>query len=663
MNRSTVLVLVVGLLAGVGLVIAATSDVPTSGTVYVSANDAPSVGIAGGKTINMSSFGPAGETRANISTEGVLYADGDPNATVVVPSSETLDDSQIRIEQIDTNGTVGLETPQTQRIVVGGDIDNVTFRPASHVALDDGTVDFAYGGASGTSIVNVAGVPADTPIRAVDANSDTVLGVAMSDSNGRVNFSSLPNSNHQVTLQSASAPTLSNPSPTGQQQTSPSDLSVDVADADFSGDTVDVQFDVDGTTVTTATATSNSTVTASIPQRGLVGGTHSVTVIATDDAGQTDSLAYSYTVPSNLTIYNETNPSQIVKNAQVTVQFFAGQQVVTRTTTNGNISMDGLPVTQDMTITAEATGYETRTSYLETIYQQQRVYITNTSVATNDIVFSLDDNTGNFPSQETSLQIRKPISRDRDGDGNDESRFEVVAGDTFGASNEVAAALIGNGQRYRLVVENVDGDRRQLGAYTVTGNDQVTLAIGELSFSGDDITDTGVFTDAALPTIQGQRVVEFTYNDPEQATRALTYRIERLNNNSVLVSNTTISGPLGQFKVTEPVPASAPDDVAYQIVWNATRSGVSDAAGTERIGDIPEIAQQTGVDATVLSYLAYVAIAAVTGLVVVFDDRLAALTGTATATGLTMLGFVSIPPLALGMAGVISILVNLGRVA
>jgi len=76
---------------------------------------------------------------------------------------------------------------------------------------------------------------------------------------------------------------------------------------------------------------------------------------------------------------------------------------------------------------------------------------------------------------------------------------------------------------------------------------------------------------------------------------------------------------------------------------------------------VPEIAKDLGVDPTVLAYMSFIGLVAITGLVVVFDDRLAALTAVVVATLLTTLGAISIPAPALGIAGVIALLYNVAR--
>lgn len=651
MKRRTLLALVV-LVAAVGVAFAATNGSETTGTVFVYASDAPHVGIEGGRVLNLTYLGPTGETHANLSNAGILYADGDPNATLIVPATESLDDSQIAIEQIDTTGVIGLETASTQRIVVGGNIDNVTWRAPSSVALDDGVVDFSYGGPSGTSIVEIGGVPANTDIRAVDANTDTILGLATSDGSGRVNFTSLTNSEHQVTLQEAHASKLSNGQPQGALTGEPTQLAVDVNDSDFPADEVKVTFTLDGSTVGSTNLTSNGTASISMPSRGVTGGGHSVSVTAVSH-GETATLDYTYSVPSNLSIYNETSPNTLIKSpTEVELTFYAENgSVYTRTTTDGNISFDGLPANQGFVVSASANNYHDRRIYIESLFEQQRIYLLNTSVTSANVVFSLNDETGQFqPSEETTLFIEKPLNV------SGSTKYQVITSDQFSATNEMTATLE-NDQRYRLRLQSPEGQTRVLGAYRTAGDDTAPLNVGSVSFDGTDATNP-TFS-ATLQEIDGQRVLRLQYLDPANATTGLSLEVTDRSDGATIRPNTTESGPFGAYVETIPINSSA-DEVAFNISYYAERTDYEDEGGTVFAGDLPEIAKETGVAPNILSALSFLVIFATLGLTGISYPRFAGIPTVAVAFGLTTLGAVSIPPLLLSGAGVIALLFAVG---
>jgi len=187
----------------------------------------------------------------------------------------------------------------------------------------------------------------------------------------------------------------------------------------------------------------------------------------------------------------------------------------------------------------------------------------------------------------------------------------------------------------------------------------VILEVGAIRFAAGEQDQATVFQ-AALEGSDGNRKVTIRYADPDNRTTQLQYEVIR-DDGTVLQPNTTVAGPVPSFKTTIPVPSSAPDDVSYEVRFHADRDAAADSGGLRRIGDVPEIATTLGLDPTVLAYMSFIGLVAITGLVVVFDDRLAALTAVVVATLLTTLGAISIPAPALGIAGVIALLYNVAR--
>lgn len=460
-------------------------------------------------------------------------------------------------------------------------------------------------------------------------------------------------------------PSVSNVQPADGTQLSDAgiNMSFDLSDGDLAttqSDSLTLDWFVDGSKVNTKTVASNGTY--NYTESGLNGGDHTYHIEVGDDYGhQTSSNTRDFKVPDTLTIHNESAPDQKLTSVSATVRFFGDGTIVERSSSQGEINLTGLPVTQDMTVVAEADGYVTRATFIESIYEQQRVYLLNDTVEpTANIVFELDDKTGEFPDQSTTLKVRRGLSRDRDNDGTDEIEFETVSGDVFGASGQFATTLVSNNTRYNLVVENEDGDVRELGSYTVTGDDVAQLEVGSIKFSGGQVKE-GVAFAGALQKNNGNKFVKLSYRDPNERTEYFVYNVTNTSSGATLSSGNS-TGQYGTFSKTISVPASAPDDVGYTINWTAKLTDGTEISGQTFVGDVPEIAKSLGLDPTVLAYMSYIFIAAITGLVVIFDDRLAALTGTATATALTLIGAVSIPPLALGIAGTVSVLFNVGRI-
>jgi len=449
--------------------------------------------------------------------------------------------------------------------------------------------------------------------------------------------------------------TVSNASPTGLIDFNPDQLQVDVADRDFGvdGDQLDVTIRHDGSQVHTETLQSNGTVTASISDPG--GGSHSWTVTVTDQYGQTVEKTFSYSTPANISIWNETSPTQKINSATAEVQFFGDDgTVVERSTNNGVVNLTGLPVQEGFTVVAQTDGYEQRRTYIGSVYEQEEVYLLSESISSNNVVFTLDDQTGNFPSGDTVLRIEKALTKDFNGDGSAETRWQTIAGDFFGASGDFPVVLETD-TRYRTRVTGPDGNERVLGHYTVSGDAAEVLRIGQLDFGGDVSANGTLFQASTQRINDSARYVKFAYLDSADATTNLNVTITRSDNQSNVLYNQTLSGSYGRIGGTVPIPESAPDNVSYQVQWEANRNGYPDQSGEESVGTVPPVSDGWPIDDTVLEYLGFVFIVAVMGLVVIYDDRLAAIVGTILAAGLTLIGVVSIHPIAIGVGGSIAL--------
>jgi len=141
-------------------------------------------------------------------------------------------------------------------------------------------------------------------------------------------------------------------------------------------------------------------------------------------------------VPDTLFIRNETNHSQLIDNVgTVDVRFFGDSEVYTRDTDDGTVNMSGLPVGQSFIVTAsppDGTNYTDRTVFVTNIYEQQSVYLLNTSI--NPTItgrFVLDDPTGQFGS-DSVLYIEKPINV------SGTVQYQTIHADEFGAEGVTA---------------------------------------------------------------------------------------------------------------------------------------------------------------------------------------------------------------------------------
>jgi hypothetical protein len=556
-SRTLRLLVIVGVVLGaVGAGLGATGFInpaPVSDGVPLGAPNGLYVTVEGDTDIGLANFTAGNDTVVVETTDG--------NATVQAggPADVTL--AATEITGTWTNATtiraslnpIRIDPEDKTAITVGGGIEHVGYKDAGAIAADDGTVDFYYGGAktlfaapqvvtiqngteffyggrNGTSRVTIHGAPPDTQLGAVDVNNNTLLDIATSDSNGEITFDALRYGKHTVALVTGDRPELSNPSPTSDLDSEPGQLSIDVDDPDFDADSVTVNITLDGSQIHTETLNSAGTVTTSIPSSGTTGGEHVWTVEATDQYGNTRTETYSYRVPDTLFIRNETNASQLIDSpVTVDVSFFTQTGVVTRSATNGTVNLTGLPVGGDFVadVDASESNYTERTAYIQSIYQQQTVYLLNTNVTdTIESRFVLEDPTGQFGA-ETVLFVEKPIN------ATNSTTYQTVAADEFGV--EGVTATLQQGQRYRLRVQNQQGVTQVVGPYRADVSETVTVRPGTPTINIDNVTN-GWGADATLDN----RTLSYRYEDRDDETDQLDVSIYRRGDpDRLLVDNET----------------------------------------------------------------------------------------------------------------------------
>jgi len=584
MRRALLLVVALSVVT-VAVSPAAGVDVPIQAPddpALYSASDGPSVKVQGNHTVNFTSLQPDTNT-INISTTN--------NGTTVFSSPQPTD-ATVRADELTgawTNVT-GLNVDQADLtinpddnapVVVGGNVETLSYRGARQ--LDDGVVDFAYSGPSGTSLVTLQGVPANTPIQAVDTQSGATLDVATSDGSGEITFDELDNSDHNVQLQEVdpSAPIidgasadpdsetvrwrnetlsvgvsdqdfaetsdevtveftlngsvvgtdtltsngtaslqvggldegqqdwsvtatdsfgettssstfsftvdhydaqLSDPNPESLISYEPTEVNVSISDADFGndGDQLDVYFELDGSDVGTDTLTSNGTASASIG--GLEGGEHNWSVAVQDQYGQWTNQSYTFSVPSKLFVYQEAKPTKLVDNVTTDLRFYFEDDggidtIVTRNTSNAKLNLTGLPIGQPFVAVADADGYLPRRIFVPSLYETQSVYLLNDSMTHADVVFEIEDYTGDFPKETSALFIQRSLN----------GSYQTVLGDYFGASGQFPAQLRYN-TRHKLIILNTEtGQRRELGTFTPLQSSEQTVTVtpnGEVTVKG-----------------------------------------------------------------------------------------------------------------------------------------------------------------------------------
>lgn len=450
-------------------------------------------------------------------------------------------------------------------------------------------------------------------------------------------------------------PTISNIEPADGTNLNKSDvdLSADVNDTDFptaQGDSVSVELIVDGTTEHTNTITSNGTVSTTVS--GLSGGSHTYKVKATDDYGNTvTSAERTINAPSTLSIRNETSPDQLIDTATVEVTFFASDEVVTKSTTNGKINLTGLPVDEKLIVRAESEDFRTRNIILKSLYDQENVYLLHKNKSAVEVRFELEDRTGTFPESESELYIERVINLSGD------TQYRTIAADEFGTNGYTT--YLQEGQRYQLRVEHQD-NVRVLGGYTSSVSETVTLRPVAVGVSLNQ-TNVSTYNWSASYVEDPTTEVEFRYIDPINETTNLHVKIYPRGNESAAIYDDTTAGPVGSVSI-EKILTGDQVNKTWVVEWTADREG-EEISGkrmvgkqvNEIVGELPQWMQEA---------FAALIIVITGGLFSQLNVGVGAVTTSLTAGGFWMMGL--LPPIAGGaitIALIIGVLVKNGVVS
>jgi hypothetical protein len=544
-------------------VLAASISTPTSGTVPLTSNSDTTVAVVGSSSTSQDIQVSVNQF-PNDDTVNVITDSGNLTASSTADVNLTVDKTQItgpytNLTNIDASGdTVTVNPEDKAQFSFGGDLNRLNV--SGTIALDDGQPDFVYNGSSGTTDVTVRGLPANTLVSATD-QTGTKLGSATTDANGVLELTGLTNSKHIVSLSNPDGPTLSNLAPDGQLQQKRPQLSVQVNDTDFpAGDTVTVDFAVDGTSEGTTTVTSNGTTSVTLGSN-LVGGSHTLSVTATDSAGLSTTRSTTFLVPDQLQLKNVSAPETNITGVSATITAI-GDDEVTQTTTNGQgeLNMTGFPVYQPLIIDIENTSnYYERTTILDSIYQQQNIYLLNNTIPSQEVRFEVNDRSGNFPPEDSFVGVERALNI------SGETRFVRVSGGGSGVVGHTAT--LEDGQRYRIAVKNEDLDQRELGGYSADASETVGLEVGSSLIQVDNRSSYRVTGSLENST----NTVKFNLRDPSDSTSRIDVKIyERGNESNVELDKEFTGGPYGNLTVTEPVNATAD---SWVIEYELDRDG------------------------------------------------------------------------------------------
>lgn len=353
----------------------------------------------------------------------------------------------------------------------------------------------------------------------------------------------------------------------------PVTLSLDVSDQNFegNGDTVEVDFYVDGDKKDTKTIVQNETVSTSVS--GLSGGDHTWHAVITDSHGATTSTPdYEFDTAATLYIQNETDPGQLVDGGvEVTVKFFGDDETVyERNTTDGSIDLSGLPSGERLVISATAENYYDRQIILDSLVEQHTVYLLPTNATSVETRFTLNDQTGKYSREGTRLYIKKPITEDG------ATNYQVIAADKFGQNGYTVT--LEEGARYRLTIKNDDGDSRDYGKFSADVSETIPIELTEIEYDVTDDYDGYQWSFNATGD-EGDKTLNFAFKDYAEDSDNITQTedlqvviYERDNRENNTIYEKTFYDTVTSAKYTEELTA-AQSNKTWVVEWTATRDG------------------------------------------------------------------------------------------
>jgi len=394
-------------------------------------------------------------------------------------------------------------------------------------------------------------------------------------------------------LFASSAPTVDNSSASPDATTvSDTDvtLSIDISDTDFGlaqGDSVTVEYyhksPSNNTFTQIGTDTRGSNGTASYSDVFYNKGEHEWYVVATDSYGNSlQSATFSFNVTAQLNIRKESAPDSFVTSQVDLTVYTESNGTFTNTTSSGHVSMADWPGDK-LVVVAKATGYTTRTTVITNTSKDHDIYLLDTSnVKLVNTTFTLTDRTGEY-GDGTILKVKRSLNV------SGTSMYRTIASDEFGVDGK--SVTLKKDIRYRIVVENTEGDRRVLGAYESDQSETVNLIVGDVVVDPSEPTGPGYEANwTGKPDID----VTFDYNDSSDNTSKLWLEIYEYGNESnTLLTNTSFSGPYGTFTYSADVP-HAYNNTTWVVHFTAsTDSGLISGklvVGPQRavLGEMPD---------------------------------------------------------------------------
>jgi len=272
------------------------------------------------------------------------------------------------------------------------------------------------------------------------------------------------------------------------------------------------------------------------------------------------------------------------------VRFFDedNETFAVKNTTTGIVDLATVGEAAPLGVVAEAPGAFTRRIIIDDKDRRSTIYLLDERElnGTTPIIqqFQVRDLTGQFSGPDTRFRIKKAMPKPGETGS---IPLRVLSEDFLGGSDRLGVALVPD-VRYRLQVENGEGDLRDLGPHFAVSEGVVTIEIGEVSF---DRPDGDTFrVDASLRAVEGDTDAEkltFGFIDAARFTDSVALEIyERSNESNVLVDETfspETGDAFGAFLFSETLTGNQTDKtwvVEYSADRNETQDGLFTVSAT-----------------------------------------------------------------------------------
>tara|TARA_R100001143_G_scaffold21406_2_gene22652 strand:+ start:14095 stop:15915 length:1821 start_codon:yes stop_codon:yes gene_type:complete len=259
-------------------------------------------------------------------------------------------------------------------------------------------------------------------------------------------------------------------------------------------------------------------------------------------------------------------PHNIINTTSVTLKFYEdidfhefdqGVNIITKTTSNGQIDLTGLPVTSEFVVISQAVGYHPRTTLIGNLGFQNTIFLLNKTQPSTNTHIQIVDYTGSYsPDSDISFVIKKPINVTSYDPGNVTfqglSTYLTMSGDHLG-NPQVFNATLNTLERYNIEVSNSAGDVRSLGGFVPTAERPTTnpLIIEIKTTDAKLSVAPGSSWNATVDDSDlANQVIRLRYDDPDQRTSNFTWYVTLYGNDTRIWTSPQFCNPVDCGNIT-----------------------------------------------------------------------------------------------------------------